>query len=187
MSSCTVSQAKTAVNFVGTRVQPLDVHPVLAALLDPATNHLRPGYHELSWQQVRGVLGFNAHRLRLLEGLETLAGRLRTANCLEIVLGGSFAGPEPSPNDIDGVWIRTGVDLKALRRLAPAVYESRDSEMKRLYATELYPARWIPAAGDLRLNLRFFETTRTGLARGMIRIRLDSFPTGGVVSTGDGR
>ncbi|MBI2761905.1 MAG: hypothetical protein HYX51_10835 [Chloroflexi bacterium] len=182
-----MSQAAAAINLMEAWVQPLDMHPLLAALLDPATNHLRPGYHELSWEQLRDVLGFNAHRLRLLDGLEVLAGRLRTANCLEIVLGGSFASPAPEPKDIDGVWIRTGVDLEALRRLAPKVYESRDSEMKRLYTTEIYPARWIHTAGDLRLNVRFFETTRTGFARGMVRIRLDRFSTHRVASTGEGR
>ena len=95
-------------------------------LFDPS-GLLPPGNYEMSLEGLKGSMlvegpgegyaSWNSHwRLKLVENLEILVGQLWEVGVTEILADGSFVEDKDHPNDIDGYFECSFVDV-ATRRL----------------------------------------------------------------------
>ena len=60
------------------------------------------------------TFAFNEHRERLFRGFRAVVDVLENAGCRAIYLDGSFVSDKVAPEDYDGCWDPTGVNLTEL-------------------------------------------------------------------------
>jgi hypothetical protein len=136
---------------------------------------LPPGLHRASWEEVSARFGGTRKRTRLLEGLLRVAINLRDAGAVTLWLDGSFTTSKPNPNDFDGVWDPTRVDL---RKVDPVLLDRADLKTGRFKQKAKY-------GGELLISVnrgsgmpfeQFFQLTRDGETKGIVLLDLRTLP-----------
>lgn len=134
--------------------------------------NLPSGIHTFTWDEVRDRFGGNAHRRRLLAGLERAMDHLRAAGCRTIYLDGSFVTSKAQPGDFDACWDRTGVDLRMLVDTPLWTFDRGRAAQKAAYGGEFLPAD-AQADANGRRFLEFSQADKeTGKPKGIVALDL---------------
>jgi len=136
---------------------------------------LRPGVYDLSWDEFKGLFGYNEHRQKLLIGLELAVDELRAVGCKKIYADGSFImNNEPFPNDFDICWNEEGVNLSKLRACYPGLidYGFRMKNMKKRYGGDIVPMNNHASMETGITFFGFFQEDKQGREKGIIGITL---------------
>jgi hypothetical protein len=136
---------------------------------------LPPGLHRASWQELRERFGGTRRRARLLEGLLQAASNLRDAGALVIWLDGSFVTDKPNPNDFDGAWDHTRVDLS---KVDPVLIDPNDLHNGRLKQKAKYGGELLVGTeGRSGMPIQqFFQQTLDGEVKGIVLLDLRTLP-----------
>ncbi len=102
--------------------------------------NLPPGVHWLDWTAFCQRFGWNAHRQRLLTGLEAALSQLNAAGCQTAFIDGSFITDKEFPGDFDACWEMSGVDLVALQGTPLLNISDGRADQKATYGGELFPS-----------------------------------------------
>jgi hypothetical protein len=94
--------------------------------------YLPPGIWPMSWQEFCNQYGYNARRINLLSGLMSALKLLIPLGCHTVHIGGSFITNKDKPNDIDGCFDGTLLDINLL----DPIFEEPD-EQKARFGCEL--------------------------------------------------
>jgi hypothetical protein len=145
---------------------------------DPASGNLPPGVHEATWHEVVERYGYSVHRRALLDGLLDAFRILRAVGCTRVYLDGSFVTAKREPGDFDVCWEVDGVDLVRLAQEAPVFFDLRfpRSAQKGQFRGELLPTRVGGDAGERIIFEEFQRDIRTGAAKGIVAIDLETLP-----------
>lgn len=136
---------------------------------------LPPGLHRASWQELCERFGGTRRRVRLLDGLLRAATNLRDAGAVVMWLDGSFVTNKPNPDDFDGAWDPTRVDLN---KVDPVLVDPQDLHNGRLKQKAKY-------GGELLVGTegrsgwpiqQFFQQTLDGDVKGIVLLDLRTLP-----------
>ena len=131
---------------------------------------LPPGVHTARWSEVVSRFGTNAHRLKLLKGLQRALQALRAAGCRTVYIDGSFVTAKKVPGDFDGCWDLGFVDPDLLDPILLTFDVGRRTQ-KQKYFGELFPAEMDAVVGQSFLE--FFQTDKTtGEPKGIVKLDL---------------
>ena len=131
---------------------------------------LPPGIHNATIAEVALAFATTPHRRWLFEGFRRVVEALQAAGCGVVYLDGSFTTGKPHPDDYDGCWDHTGMDL-ALLDLVLLEFSNKRAAQKRKFLGEMFPA--LLANGPGRTFLDFFQIEKfSGQPKGIIRIFL---------------
>lgn len=167
-----------------TAVRPLprldtDQHNVyVVSVLPPFTPKglLPPGLHRATWDELCSTFGSTRRRRRLLEGLLRVATNLRDAGAVNLWLDGSFVTSKPNPDDFDGVWDPSRVNL---RKVDPVLTDLSDLRNGRLRQKAKYHGELMISAMEQRSGLpfeQFFQQTSEGDVKGIVLLDLRTLP-----------
>jgi hypothetical protein len=140
---------------------------------DPDGN-LPPGRHTASWDEFVKRFGTGPQRQTLLGGMKRLFLSLKSVGCGRAFMNGSFVTSKVDPEDYDGCWDRTGMDLAKLQQTDPVLLDfgNRRLLQKLKYGGEMFPADLLETASGL-LFVQFFERDKsTGNPKGIVEIDL---------------
>jgi hypothetical protein len=136
---------------------------------------LPPGLHRATWEEVCARFGGTRRRLRLLEGLQRAATNLRDAGAVNLWLDGSFTTSKPNPDDFDGAWDHSRVDL---RLVDPVLIDLEDLATGRLKQKIKYGGELI-IGNESALGMpfqQFFQLTKDGDIKGIVLLDLRTLP-----------
>jgi hypothetical protein len=144
--------------------------PACVELLGVPFRVLPPGIHWASLTEIGARFGQTAHRAWLFEGATAVAEALRRANCARMYLDGSFVTEKIHPNDFDGCWDATNVNVKFLDPVL-LNFDNGRAAQKEKYRGEMFIADgWNMGAGTF---LEFFQREKlTGLSKGVVGVDL---------------
>lgn len=129
---------------------------------------LPPGEHLATWQELAERFGWNERRRRLLEGLQRALAELHRVGCVQAFVDGSFVTDREEPEDYDGCWDETGVDILSLDRAMRDLRWPR-AAMKAKYHGEMFPAN-APADARLTRFREFLQRDRDDNPKGIVVI-----------------
>ncbi|GLV27998.1 hypothetical protein TomTYG75_05220 [Sphingobium sp. TomTYG75] len=131
---------------------------------------LPPGIHDTDFQEIEAVFASTPHRQWLFDGFVRAADALAAAGCKIAYLDGSFVTGKPHPDDYDGCWDHSGVDLSLLDPVLKS-FESKRLKQKRKYFGEMFPAISMAAPG--LSFLQFFQIEKySQRPKGILRVSL---------------
>ncbi len=137
---------------------------------------LPPGLHRATWDELCSRFGGARRRERLLQGLLRVAMNLRDAGAVNLWLDGSFVTNKPNPNDFDGVWDPSRVDL---RKVDPVLIDQDDLRNGRLRQKAKYHGELMVSSIERRSGLpfeQFFQQTPEGDVKGIVLLDLRTLP-----------
>lgn len=135
--------------------------------------NLKPGVHNMSWDNFRKLFSYNAHRTWLLTGLEAAIGALKHAGCQTIYVDGSYVTLKDYPDDYDACWDITGIDVNLIDPILLKFDDGRRA-MKIKYKGDLFPAQ-VKEGGSKKIFLDFFQIDKsTGVSKGIVKLDLVS-------------
>jgi hypothetical protein len=131
---------------------------------------LPPGIHWAPLTEIGARFGQTSHRAWLFEGVVHVANALRRANCARFYLDGSFVTEKVHPNDFDGCWDPTNVNVALLDPVLLDFNNGRAAQ-KQKYRGEMFIADGLNlGAGTF---LEFFQREKlTGLRKGIVGVDL---------------
>ena len=131
---------------------------------------LPPGIHDATIPEVALAFATTPHRQWLFEGFLRVVEALQAAGCDVVYLDGSFTTGKPHPDDYDGCWDHTGMDLALLDPVL-LDFEHKRAAQKRKFLGEMFPALLANGPGGTFLD--FFQIEKfSGRPKGIIRIFL---------------
>lgn len=149
--------------------------PVLHSLSGSPWSVLPPGVHSANLYEVEAAFTTNAWRRELFDGLVDASGRLQLAGCLTVFLDGSYVTGKPRPQDFDGCWDPSGVDVSKLDPLFLDFTNARAAQ-KAAFKGEFFPSSMM-CADVGNTFVEFFQLDRfTGKKKGIISISLSTDP-----------
>jgi hypothetical protein len=134
--------------------------------------NLPPGIHEGDWDEVDDRFATNPHRRRLFAGFKAVAAKLADCGCERVYLDGSFVSNTPIPDDFDGAWELSGVDLRKLRAVEPLLFDFSNGRaaQKAKFLGEMFPAEAQEVSSG-RTFIEFFQEDKTrGEQKGVVTI-----------------
>ena len=132
-----------------------------------ANGNLPPGIHLATVNEIRKRFAHNSKRQRLFEGLLKILTLLRSCECKEIYLNGSFITDEPFPNDYDLCWDSAGV--VPTRELKSFLEQKRIRKSK--YLGDIFVR--LPQPPFYFDHVVEWQKDRDGKAKGLIKILLE--------------
>lgn len=134
---------------------------------------LPEGVHMAVLSEIRKRYAVNAHRVRLLGGLERALQDLHAAGCGLLYLDGSFVTAKEFPGDYDACWDPIGVNLGALDPVLRDFSNLRAAQ-KAKYFGEFFPSTArADAKSPYRTFLNFFQVDKnSGARKGIIGITI---------------
>jgi uncharacterized protein DUF6932 len=149
--------------------------PMLIPLSGSPWTVLPPGVHSANLNEVEAAFATNAWRRELFDGLVDASGRLQLAGCLTVFLDGSYVTGKPRPQDFDGCWDPSGVDVSKLDPLFLDFANARAAQ-KAAFKGEFFPSSMM-CADVGQTFIEFFQLDRfTGNKKGIISISLSTDP-----------
>lgn len=146
-------------------------------MIPPFDKHgnLPPGEHPTTWETLEIRYATTVRRIQLLTGLRAALDSLRQVGCQTVWIDGSFISNKTDPNDIDVVYDEAHLDWEQLRLIEPVLldHKNKSAAMKRKFGCECYAASWL-AGMDGEPFLEFFQHTREGYRKGILRLDLSS-------------
>jgi len=136
--------------------------------------NLPPGIHFSEWNDFVVKYGTNHHRLQLIAGLYLLCIELRNSGCNFIYIDGSFVTSKDFPNDYDGCWDASGVNLLTLD---PILFDFSNARLKQKikYRGEMFPSGLIEG-NSRKPFLTFFQEDVDGNQKGIVSLDLRRIP-----------
>jgi len=135
--------------------------------------NLKPGIHNMSWDEFLKLFGTNIHRLNLLSGLKAAILSLKQAGCQTIYVDGSYVTLKDFPEDYDACWDVNGVDGKLIDPILLKFNDSRRA-MKIKYKGDLFPAQ-LKEGRSNQIFLDFFQIDKdTGNPKGIVKLNVKS-------------
>ncbi|NIS38038.1 hypothetical protein GWN91_02415 [Candidatus Saccharibacteria bacterium] len=134
--------------------------------------HLRPGIHELTLSEIEKHFCFNEYRAKLWKKAVPAIKNLFAAGVEDIYLDGSFAESKFRPEDIDGAWVPPlHMDSS---RIDPVFWDFKNQRaaMKKKYGVDFFPANALESPKG-KTFLEFFQKTRDGQEKGIIKVKLE--------------
>lgn len=124
---------------------------------------LSEGIHDATWAEFNDRFNTNLPRAVLLAQLLEFCQLLRAGNGAELFIDGSFITDKPEPKDVDVCFVTRSID--------DAVFTiwTKKTQKKRFPLIDIQP-------DDAGTYLEFFQTTRTGQPKGVVRLHLDTLP-----------
>ncbi len=131
------------------------------------------GIHNATWEEFADRFGISNRRKDLLVGLEKALTELKRVGCKTVYIDGSFVSNKLNPDDYDGCWDVTGVDINLMDPILMDFDNSRATQ-KAKYKGEFFPSISVASRnGDTFLD--FFQTDKdTGDRKGIIEIDLET-------------
>lgn len=117
--------------------------------------NLPTGIHQARWLEFRERFGYNYDRRKLLQGMLSALKNLKKAGCSTVFIDGSFVTSKQKPNDYDGCWTETGVDLDLLDPVLKD-FGSKRIAQKVKFSGELFPTAMHSKPGQIMLD--FFSS-----------------------------
>ena len=136
---------------------------------------LEPGIHDTSLDEIRKVFAYNTRRTTLVDGLQRALGNLEVSGVKVVFIDGSFTTRKIHPRDVDGCWeVNPSVDVALLD---PVFLDFSDhcSAMRRKYGVHFFIAQRIEGGSGVPFST-FFQTTRDGRPKGILRMTLGGSP-----------
>ena len=134
------------------------------------------GIHWAFWDDIAQLFGTNAHRLRLLIGLERAVTALATAGCRALYLDGSFVTTKIHPGDYDACWELAGVRAVDLDPVFLDFSNQRAAQKTKYYG-EFFPAYAPAKLSPLTTYLNFLQIDKTtGDPKGIVGLKLGTQP-----------
>lgn len=131
---------------------------------------LPPGIHDTEFTEIEAVFAGTPHRQWLFGGFVRATDALAAAGCKTVYLDGSFVTGKPHPDDFDGCWDHTGVDLSLLDPVLKS-FEPKRLKQKRKYFGEMFPAGILASPG--LSFLQFFQIEKySQRPKGILRVSL---------------
>ena len=158
--------------FLLTDSETQHIRCVMSLVYDPKTGYLVPGIHDTTWSDMVALCSINPHRARLVSGLRDVALSLHGAGCAMLLLDGSFVSQKDLTNDYDGAWNPIGMDPNLVDPVLLDLTPEGRAKMKAKYGGELFIGSFIASPGVLFRD--FFQTNRSGNAKGILSIDLGS-------------
>lgn len=129
--------------------------------------------HNTSLSEIRTVLGFSAHRNKLIDGLEEFMQVWSNSGFVSYsIIDGSFVTSKPEPADIDIILVPNSEALFSERfnRLARSHSYDRD------FTKSEFGCEAFLTSGQDNLDgwLAFFGRDRQGRVRGLLRLQFHS-------------
>jgi hypothetical protein len=99
---------------------------------------------------------------------------LKKYGCRYIYIDGSFVTKKLLPNDYDGCWDISMVDIGGLVKEFPQFYDLRHprASQKAMFYGELFPATMPVGSGETMLD--FFQKDRNNDPKGIVKIDLNT-------------
>jgi hypothetical protein len=135
---------------------------------------LPQGIHEATWSEVLERLGENSRRNQLLGGLLAGLRALRNAGCEVAYIDGSFVTAKLEPGDVDVCYESDTMNFSLLDPVLKD-FSNRRAAQKQKYGGEFFEAE-AEAVPDGTLYLDFFQLTKDGKRKGIIRLKLSELP-----------
>lgn len=142
-----------------------------------ANGELPPGIHIITLTELEIRFGrANEKRRQLMMGLKKALLLFKAANVSKVFVDGSFITDKDEPNDIDGCWSCTGVDVDKLDSRfwdfeSTYDFEKKREEIKNEFGIDFFIAEIIEG-GSGKPFPEFFQTNRDGDPKGIIQINL---------------
>jgi len=137
--------------------------------------NLPPGIHWATWREIVDRFGGTPRRRRLLRGLRLALDELRAAGCRTVYVDGRFVTHAREPGDFDACWDSVGVAVGQIDR-ALIAYHGQRQAMKTKYRGELFPSDATADWDGISFFGYFQRDKRTGPAKGIVAIDLESEP-----------
>lgn len=128
--------------------------------------NLPPGIHVANVAEIRSRFVYNAKRKALFVQLQKVLSILKTSNCLEAYLNGSYITNKKEPGDYDLCWEPTGI--KATRDIRKLL-KSPDT-LKQKFLGDISPC--IPQPPYHLDHVTSWQMDIEGNAKGIIKIIL---------------
>jgi hypothetical protein len=135
---------------------------------------LPQGIHEASWSEVVEGLGGSSRRKQLLRGLLAGLKALKSAGCEIAYIDGSFVTNKLEPGDVDVCYESDTMNFSLLDPVLKD-FSNRRAAQKQKYGGEFFEAE-AEAVPDGTLYLDFFQMTKDGKRKGIIRLKLSELP-----------
>jgi hypothetical protein len=133
---------------------------------EESTGLLPPGEYQASLAEIREVLCWNYRRREIYNGLEYVAGELRSHQVDQIWVDGSFVTSKERPRDVDVAYeVPPGADPDGWGWLSPA----RHNDLKKFRRVDLHQD-W---PGQQQMS-KFFCQDRNGTQKGILRLLADA-------------
>jgi len=149
----------------------------VVSMLPPFTEGgvLPPGQHVATWEEVSARFGSTRRRRRLLDGLLRATTSLRAGGAIWVWLDGSFVTAKPDPEDFDGVWDPSMVDLD---KVDPLLIDPDDMQNGRLKQKAKYGGELLAGieGGSGLPFQQFFQQGPDGEVKGIVRLDLRTLP-----------
>lgn len=142
------------------------------------------GIHEATWELFCEHFGKGSRkRKELIKKIEVIIKILQEVGCKELYIDGSFVTKRNRPGDFDACWLREGVDLKLLSRIAPILKRApgtfKGVDCKQYYGGDVFPlSRLVPDPNNPKgrdiTYLDFFQMDKQSEQRkGIILLKLN--------------
>ena len=132
---------------------------------------LPAGIYETTLEEIRQRLGYNAWRLKLIDGLEAVLANLRSAGVRRVYLDGSFVTSNRYPGDIDGCWdVDRQVDVGSLDPVFLDFSSGRQA-MKEKYGVDFFISQTIEGNSGVPF-VEFFQRNRNRESKGILMLNL---------------
>jgi hypothetical protein len=129
------------------------------------------GIHEATLEEFKEHFAINLIRLDLFEKLKHVIFLLNRFNCRAIFIDGSYVTSKINPNDIDMCWDDKDVNYQYADLMAPILFKDHD-EQKAELGIDVLPAYCYNTPTKTHFIDFFQSDTETGLAKGIIKIKL---------------
>ena len=140
----------------------------------PAFNEkgqLPPGVHKVSWEEFVARFAVTKHRRGLVDGMKTLITHLKTVQCRNLYVDGSFVTVKVVPNDYDACWEMQGVKIELIDPVLLAFDDDGKRKMQEKYLGDIRPDICSPTETD-GTYLEFFQIGRDREAKGIVQLSL---------------
>ena len=122
------------------------------------------GIHPATLAEIKNRFANSERRMQLFVAMEKVVLMLRSAQCSEIFLDGSYVSTKPEPGDYDLCWDPTGVvPTKELKRF---LQEKRDR--KKIHLGDIFPR--LPEPPYFTDHVIEWQTDRDENRKGIVRI-----------------
>jgi hypothetical protein len=142
---------------------------------DSSTGYLPPGIHPMTWDAFSAQFCTGPWRIRLGRALYRAVNNLRHAGCRRAIVDGSFVSAKLDPSDYDLAFDPADVNAALLDPVLRRHDDGRRA-MKAKYLGDIVPWGWVAHSATGSLYLEYFQSDRSGVAKGVVLLALDQLP-----------
>ena len=144
-------------------------------------NCLPPGYHEMTWGEVKEKFNFSKRRKELIAKVEPLLSILKDAGCTCLYIDGSFVTNKIAPGDIDILYnadnpAMAGEAMVETDCILECTPKNRELQ-KDKYGAEVFYCHWIAQMSPEKSFLEFFQQFKGNpkIEKGIVKLDLKNY------------